>query len=471
MFHERILSLVRRSPAPVRHAYLSLAGLRRRIGEYNAAFRRNVNWMLKSDWWPAERSRDYQDARVRELAAHAYANVPFYRQRFDAIGLRPGDIRTQDDLRHVPVLHRADVPGHERSMLSRRGPVGYLQRAGSSGTTGKALTVWRDDRMRRLQRAVFWRHRGRFGVRWPQWNLTFAPGDDLALSVTRPPFWMHDYFGSVTRMSLAHLTPEHLPAIAAFVSRQSRCRVFGGWSSAMALLANYMLENDIRPAHPPRIICCGGMTLPPSVRDRLAHAFQAPVTDRYGSIEFAGHACDCPAGRYHLDFETCAVETVPVEGAPDNVVKLRFTGWGNPLMPFIRYELGDLATLSSGPCPCGRQSITFDSFDGRLDDYLVTPSGRKIVGAYPWLPSARLLQLVQERADRIEVRVVRGTGYDPSQEAETIARLCRQTHGELEVRIVHVEDVERTPLGKVRAIVSRVTASPSAADSPGAHRP
>ena len=50
--------------------------------------------------------------RLRGLLGHAYSSVPFYRARFDALGLRPEAIRSLDDFRHLPELTRQDIRQH-----------------------------------------------------------------------------------------------------------------------------------------------------------------------------------------------------------------------------------------------------------------------------------------------------------------------------------------------------------------------
>lgn len=45
----------------------------------------------------------FQEERLREEVAYLYENSPYYRRMFDGCGMQPGDIRTADDLRHLPV--------------------------------------------------------------------------------------------------------------------------------------------------------------------------------------------------------------------------------------------------------------------------------------------------------------------------------------------------------------------------------
>ncbi|MCG3179038.1 MAG: hypothetical protein BIFFINMI_01369 [Phycisphaerae bacterium] len=456
-----------RLPVLARDLYHSARGVGVRAVELGPEFRRWLAFLKQSQWWDAGRIRDYQDARVRELAALAYATVPFYRGWFDAAGVRPGDIRTQEDLRRLPVLTKQLVREHQGRMVSRayRNRIWEVKR--TSGTTGTSVTIPRAPEMRPLNRAIFWRHRDQFGVRPFDRMVAFAPRTAISPSRRRPPFWWNDWFTRRAWVSLAHLSEANMPAIVAWFSR-FRPVMLGGWPSAMHLVATWMLENGVRLPRPPRLVSVASETLLPEVEERLARAFEAPISSMYGQAEFAGHAVRCRHGRFHLDFECCCMEQCPVPEAGPGVVSLIFTGWGNPAMPFIRYEVGDLAAPATDACPCGRQSPALLRIEGRADDAIRTPDGRRVVGLMAHLPSAREVQICQDRLDHLEIRVVPGPDYDPGQEAELIRRLRVQLGDGFAFDVVKLESIPRGPAGlrKFRAVVSEIPPSPDAPPPP-----
>ena len=86
---------------------------------------------------PREKVEAARDRRVRRLAAHAAATVPYYRDRFD-----PREIRTARDLDVLPVLDK-DLPrSSPEQFLSGavRKPLSFL----TSGSTGAAMRVYHD---------------------------------------------------------------------------------------------------------------------------------------------------------------------------------------------------------------------------------------------------------------------------------------------------------------------------------------
>ena len=57
---------------------------------------------------PQERRR-LQGERLRKTVELEYANVPFYRERMDAKGVKPEDIQTVDDIVKLPFIQKTDL--------------------------------------------------------------------------------------------------------------------------------------------------------------------------------------------------------------------------------------------------------------------------------------------------------------------------------------------------------------------------
>ncbi|MCD7794475.1 MAG: phenylacetate--CoA ligase family protein, partial [Alistipes sp.] len=81
----------------------------------------------------------FQQERLREEIAYLYENSPYYRRRFDHCGARPGDIRTQEDLRQLPVTTKTDLQLHPQDFVCvpRSRIVDYVT---TSGTLGDPVT-------------------------------------------------------------------------------------------------------------------------------------------------------------------------------------------------------------------------------------------------------------------------------------------------------------------------------------------
>lgn len=88
-----------------------------------------------------EQLRALQLERLQDTVHRAYAAVPHYRAALDAVGVRPGDIRSLDDLARLPFTSKADLrANYPFGMFAvPREQVSRIH--ASSGTTGKPTVV------------------------------------------------------------------------------------------------------------------------------------------------------------------------------------------------------------------------------------------------------------------------------------------------------------------------------------------
>jgi phenylacetate-CoA ligase len=254
------------------------------------------------------------------------------------------------------------------------------------------------------------------------------------------------------------MTPANMPAIIDFLNRRD-VDYYLGYPSAINVLAQYLLENNIQLRQPPSYVITASESLLSVFETRIRQALGATVTDHYGMAEFAGNMAKCEHGRYHLDFECGCLESLPLEASNPSQRSMLLTGWGNPAMPFIRYEVGDYGVPATGPCPCGRQSPSFARIDGRTEDYVRTPDGRMVMGlnqVLEYAAGAKEIQIYQERTEEIEVRVVAGAEYSTASERAMLRELRRRVGDQLAIKFVTVDSIPRNPAGKFRAVVSRL---------------
>ena len=91
---------------------------------------------IKQETLPREDLEALQLRRLRDLCNRVYANVPFYRKRFDEIGITPADIKTLADLRLLPFTEKQDMRNHYPYGLFAVPRENIVRLHASSGTTG-----------------------------------------------------------------------------------------------------------------------------------------------------------------------------------------------------------------------------------------------------------------------------------------------------------------------------------------------
>ncbi len=85
--------------------------------------------------------RALQLARLKTTVQRAYENVPHYRASFDAAGVRPGDLRTLEDLGRFPFTVKTDLRDNYPFRMFAVPREKVVRIHASSGTTGKPTVV------------------------------------------------------------------------------------------------------------------------------------------------------------------------------------------------------------------------------------------------------------------------------------------------------------------------------------------
>jgi phenylacetate-CoA ligase len=447
-------------------------GYRVRRQRLGAAFESRRRWLTDSEWWPVERIREYQDANVREVVEHAFAAVPFYRDRMRSAGLTPADIRGVADLPVLPITTKEDVRRHAAEM--RADGARNLVHMTTSGTTGKKLDFYVDAEAIAFRWAVWWRHRERFGINPGEWHVNFTGKPVVGGSITSPPFWRRSRPLRQVLVNMQQLTPANIRSLASDLDDMG-FEFFTGYPSVIHIYCRLLLEAGIQLRKPPRFVFAGAENVLEHQRRDIVQATGAYVTDQYGFSEGAGNASQCAEGVYHEDFEYGVLECAnpePVEGGVRG--RIIATGFASRGFPFLRYEVGDSAVWAGATvrCPCGRASRVIRSIEGRMDDYVITPEGRRVMRFdYVFKNTAwiREAQVVQATLGAITVRLVlseSGLTDLPALRAEIAEWISPSIHVDFEI----LESIPRERGQKFRAVVSHLSrearegaASPSAA--------
>ena len=306
------------------------------------------------------------------MVENAYNNVPFYKQKFDEIGLKPEDIKSIDDISKLPFTVKTDLRDNYPFGLFARPQSDIVRIHASSGTTGKAtvvgytqndIDVWADGAARAICAAG-------------------GKKDDI--------IHVSYGYGLFTGGLGLHYGAEKLGATALPVSS-------GNTKRQVQLLQDFGSD----------IICCTpsyAMFIGESIRDMgidpkslkvRAGIFGAePWTDEmrkeierlldikaydiYGLSEIAGpgvsYDCECQNGMHVCEdyFYPEIIDPDTLEVLPDGEYgELVFTCIGKEALPLIRYRTRDICALTREKCACGRTTVRMAKPRGRSDDMLI----------------------------------------------------------------------------------------------------
>jgi len=148
-------------------------------------------------------------------------------------------------------------------------------------------------------------------------------------------------------------------------------------------------------------------------------------------------------------------EDVPVR--PGQSSRLVCTELGNPDMPLIGYEVGDRVAMAEPEtgCPCGRTLPVLKFVEGRIDDMVITPDGRRIgrldpvfKGDFPIVEA----QVIQDARDHLLVQIVPAPGCTGFTESALVGALVERM-GRMQIEVRKASQIPRGPNGKFKALL------------------
>ena len=430
-----------------------LPGLRRRMDAVESFLGR-----------PRDEIVAHQDRAVRDLVAHAYVNVPYYRRIMQERGLTPADIRGVADLPQLPYLTKGIICANHDDLLARN--IGPAARHASTtgGTTGVRMVFARDNRCLLPKEAALlvfarwagWSIGAPLGIVWPAQMDFGAPPSLLGRAKNR--LYRRTFLLEAHQMDTG-IMMEMVAKI-----RRLRPAVLRGFVSPLDQLASFIVDRGL-DLPPPAGIISTGEPLQLRQRQTIAEAFACPVYDSYRSREMGPVAQECGVGAgMHVNDHGLVVESVePERGAM--VRELAATDLYNYGMPFIRYRTGDYGRLDAAACTCGRHTTRILEVAGRVVESFPTRDGRLIHTA------ALVLDLVDEAPEPMGQVQVAQTGYEefvisytpdpplsPSLQKYMAARLSRIFGADIRVEFREVPSIPPGPSGKVAFATTSVRA-------------
>ncbi len=457
-----LLQIYHTLPYRLRVIVASVRGVQLGFTRYGPQTNRLMQEALARETWSVEQWQSWQSIQLAEMLNHAAVHVPYYRQHWQT-RRRHGNRAAWDVLENWPVLSKDAL----RDNLSAFVADGVNRRLTvpehTSGTTGKPLTLWLSVKAVRQWYVLFEaRWRGWYGLsRHDRWGI-FGGQLVTPYQQSRPPFWVWNAGLNQVYFSSYHLAPGNIPAYLEAI-RRHRLVYLLGYASSLYSLAQLALEQNLPPL-PLKAVLSNAEPLYLHQRETIARAFACPVYDTYGLSENVCAASECASGHLHLWPEVGWTEILAEQAdtpVPAGVTgRIVCTGLLNFAMPLIRYEVGDLGELApdAGRCSCGRGLPILRQIEGRLDDVILTPDGRRIGRLDPIFKAdlpIREAQIIQEKLDRLRIRYIPATGF-AQHHLDSIARQLRERVGNIELIFERVEALPRTANGKFRAVISKL---------------
>lgn len=409
-----------------------------------------------------------QNYRLVRTVRRVYERVPFYKKKFDEMGIRPEDIHTLDDLRRLPFTYKQDLRDNYPYGLFAVPQAELARIHASSGTTGKQtvvgythgdLAVWGEITARALVAA---------GI---------TPEDFVHISYGYGLFTgglgLHE--GATT------LGASVIPVSTGNTKRQIQImQDFGSnclcCTPSYALhIAETMRQLGVDPdSLKLRAGIFGAEPWTEAMRARIEKMMHIKAYDIYGMSELMGPgvAYECSAQNgMHINEDHFIVEVIdPETGEPvpdGEKGELVFTCISKEALPLIRYRTRDISAVTREKCTCGRTFLRMKKPQGRTDDMLIIrgvnvfPSQvESVLLGYDFVTPNYQITVSREGAldsVRIDVEMAPGVAFDTVREVEQHARTLRSAIEQVlniaaTVRLVPPGTLERSE-GKAKRVI------------------
>ena len=319
-----------------------------------------------------EEIKEEQSRRLRETVKRCYENVPFYKKKFDEIGLKPEDIQSIEDITKIPFTNKQDLRDNYPFGLFAVPNEELVRIHASSGTTGKQTVVgytkgdidrWAECAGRALY-AIGTRKGDKVHVSYGYGLFTGGLG-------------MHygtEYMGATVVPASTGNTKRQISLLEDFETNIICCT-----PSYALVIAETMKEMGVDPAKLPlRAGFLGAEPWSENMRKEIEKSLHIRAYDIYGLSEIAGpgvaYECEQQEGMHICEDyfypEIIDPETLePV--APGEYGELVFTCIGKEALPLLRYRTRDISALVYEKCECGRTLVRMTKPKGRSDDMLI----------------------------------------------------------------------------------------------------
>ena len=327
----------------------------------------------KKETMPRKQILENQLTSLKKTVNLVYEKVPFYKRKLTDLKIKPGDIKTLDDLQKLPFTTKDDLRDNSPFGLLTTSLDNCIELHASSGTTGIPVTacytkndieVWSEVMARCLSMSgltkkdifqnpiPYGTFTGAFGFHYGAQKVG-ALVIPSGMGQSERQIKLMDYYGTT-----------FISGVASYILRLGQVADEIGYNPRKLKVRNGLF---------------GAEMFTKGIKKRITDTWDMDVHDIYGLTEMCGPGvstdCDEHDGLHlwqdHFLIEIIDPKTLEPVGLEEEgeVVLTTLTKEG---MPLLRYRTRDIAKLyDQEVCECGRTHIKHSTIKGRSDDMII----------------------------------------------------------------------------------------------------
>lgn len=300
--------------------------------------------------------------KKEEMVQYAYKNTQFYNKKYQ-------NLKQGSEWEELPISTKAEIAHAGISIISRQ----YFSEIGgdkilkefTSGSCGESLELYTSLAEQNTEAIPLWNYRKKYYGIFPSDPFCFF--FTAHISDENVPY---KYIKKGMGISKEYLCEANISQIYQAISSFQPKWLLLQPSIAMTL-ARYVVESGVPVISSMKYIEVTGEVLSERERLFIENVFEVNIASQYGCNEVGSIAYQCPYGNHHIMKDNVFVETT----CNNEII---VTSRHNKIMPFIRYNIGDIGYIENSTCVCGNDSAILRLQGTRKDDKVLLESGEII---------------------------------------------------------------------------------------------
>lgn len=413
--------------------------------------------------------KKFEENKLERLLLHACKNVPYYSKVLEKSKVIEGGRVNLKNFNKIPILTKEIIKKEGENLYSKDYKKRKFYKNSTGGSSGIPINFIQDKNYEdwNIGNKIYYKtfggqHIGDLEIRlWGSERDILRSKESLSIKLIN---WLYNRkeFNSFL------MTKEKMQFFIEQLNTQ-KPKWIEAYAHSIYELAKFVKENRLK-VHSPNGILTSSGTLYSKMKELIEDVFQTKVFNRYGSREVGDIACSCEQGyELHVSIWNNFIEILDDDHAPVKPGcpgKIYVTNLNNYSMPFIRYDIGDIAVRSEKrQCPCGRKTPLLKGVEGRITNVFRTKQGTIItpeffihfLGVVYNKGFISQFQVIQKDFDSIIIKVIVEDQRNFNRYKSRIENCFKEVMGKTcKIQWEFVDEIEYLKTGKFPYVLSEI---------------